>query len=41
MNKTVKQRDVSLDLMRITACIMVIMMHSPIPEAHVSDFSLW
>lgn len=40
MNKTVKQRDVSLDLIRIMACIMVIMMHSPIPEANANAYFL-
>lgn len=27
-----KQRDLSLDLLRIVACVMVVMMHSPIPS---------
>ena len=28
----IKQRDLSLDLLRIVACVMVVMMHSPIPS---------
>lgn len=40
MNKTIRQRDVSLDLIRIMACIMVIMMHSPIPEANANAYFL-
>ena len=27
-----KQRDLSLDLLRIVACVMVVVMHSPIPS---------
>lgn len=27
-----KQRDFSLDMLRIVACVMVVLMHSPIPS---------
>lgn len=31
-----KQRDTSLDIIRITACFMVVMMHSPLPSENAN-----
>ncbi len=35
-----KQRDLSLDLLRIVACVMVVIMHSPIPSDNVDGIIL-
>ena len=35
-----KQRDYALDLLRIVACVMVVMMHSPIPSADANGLLL-
>lgn len=35
-----KQRDSSLDLLRIVACVMVVMMHSPIPSENANGLLL-
>ena len=35
-----KQRDLSLDLMRVMACCMVVLMHSPIPSANANGLLL-
>lgn len=35
-----KQRDLSLDLIRIMACVMVVLMHSPIPMANANGVLL-
>lgn len=29
-----KQRDITLDMLRIIACMMVVLMHSPIPSSN-------
>ena len=35
-----KQRDLSLDLLRIVACVMVVIMHSPIPSENANGLLL-
>ena len=35
-----KQRDYALDLLRIVACVMVVMMHSPMPSADANGMLL-
>lgn len=35
-----KQRDLSLDLIRIMACVMVVLMHSPIPTENANGVLL-
>lgn len=35
-----KQRDFSLDLLRIMACVMVVIMHSPIPSENANGLLL-
>lgn len=35
-----KQRDYALDLLRIVACVMVVMMHSPMPLADANGMLL-
>ena len=35
-----KQRDLSLDLIRIMACVMVVVMHSPIPSDNANGLLL-
>ena len=35
-----KQRDYALDLLRIVACVMVVVMHSPIPSADANGLLL-
>lgn len=35
-----KQRDISLDLLRIIACAMVVLMHSPIPAENANGLLL-
>lgn len=35
-----RQRDLSLDLLRIMACVMVVIMHSPIPSENANGLLL-
>lgn len=35
-----KERDLSLDIIRIIACVMVVIMHSPIPSGNANGLFL-